>query len=110
MRVEQGKVSDEYDYTSKERFEELELQYRAFKQLFKKEWGKTKARIREDILSKKNDEATDEDSDSKAEENKQDSNDAVEGKKTSSKGKKKKKDVDSNESEEKESVEEETKE
>ena len=51
IRVEQGKITDEYDYTSKERFEELELQYRAFKQLFKKEWGKTKARIRKEILS-----------------------------------------------------------
>ena len=62
IRVEQGKITDEYDYTSKERFEELELQYRAFKQLFKKEWGKTKARIRKEIL-------TDEDKDySKVEE------------------------------------------
>lgn len=51
IRVEQGKITDEYDYTSKERFEELELQYRAFRQLFKKEWGKTKARIRKEILT-----------------------------------------------------------
>ena len=55
IRVEQGKITDEYDYTSRERFEELELQYRAFKQLFKKEWGKTKAKIRQEILSNDND-------------------------------------------------------
>ena len=57
IRVEQGKITDEYDYTSKERFEELELQYRAFRQLFKKEWGKTKARIRKEILTDKDSES-----------------------------------------------------
>ena len=46
IRVEQGKVTDEYDYTSQERFEELEHQFNAFKQLFKKEWNKTKKKIR----------------------------------------------------------------
>lgn len=51
IRLEQGKETDEYDYTSKERFEELESQYRAFKQLFKREWGKTKAKIREEIMN-----------------------------------------------------------
>lgn len=56
IRVEQGKTTDEYDYTSKERFEELEAQYKAFKQLFVKEWGKTKKRIREEMFAKSNEE------------------------------------------------------
>ncbi len=50
IRLEQGKETDEYDYTSKERFLELEGEYQAFKQLFKKEWKKTKEKIREDYL------------------------------------------------------------
>lgn len=52
LRVEQGRTTDEYDYTSKERFEELEHQYRAFKKLFKKEWNKTKKRIRAELYAK----------------------------------------------------------
>lgn len=56
IRVEQGKTTDEYDYTSKERFEELEAQYKAFKQLFVKEWGKTKKRIREEMFAKSTEE------------------------------------------------------
>lgn len=56
IRVEQGKTTDEYDYTSKERFEELEAQYKAFKQLFVKEWGKTKKRIRQEVFAKSDEE------------------------------------------------------
>lgn len=56
IRLEQGKTTDEYDYTSKERFEELEAQYKAFKQLFLKEWGKTKKRIRKEMFEKTDEE------------------------------------------------------
>ena len=56
IRLEQGKTTDEYDYTSKERFEELEAQYKAFKQLFVKEWGKTKKRIRKEMFEKTDEE------------------------------------------------------
>ena len=56
IRLEQGKTTDEYDYTSRERFEELEAQYKAFKQLFLKEWGKTKKRIRKEMFEKTDEE------------------------------------------------------
>ena len=56
IRLEQGKTTDEYDYTSRERFEELEAQYKAFKQLFLKEWGKTKKRIKKEMFEKTDEE------------------------------------------------------
>lgn len=43
------------DFTSKEDFEALELQYKAFKKLFKGQWKKTKKRIRKEFFwTKKN--------------------------------------------------------
>lgn len=38
------------DFTSKEDFEALELQYQAFKKLFKAQWKKTKKRIRKELF------------------------------------------------------------
>ena len=47
-------ISD--DFTSKEDFEALELQYQAFKKLFKGQWKKTKKKIRKEFFwTKKND-------------------------------------------------------
>ena len=66
LRVEQGKTTDEYDYTSKERFEELEQQFRAFKKLFKKEWNKTKKRIRAELYAQVDEELKQEKANKKA--------------------------------------------
>ena len=45
-----GMFTDEDDFTSKERFNELELQKKAFNKLYKEEWKKTKKRIKREIF------------------------------------------------------------
>lgn len=53
LRQQCGLISPEEDYTSKERFMELEQEFAAFEKLFKKQWGYTKKRIRKEILGRK---------------------------------------------------------
>lgn len=50
LRQQHGLMSSEDDFTSRERFEELEREYEAFLDLFEKQWKVTKRRIRKDIL------------------------------------------------------------
>ena len=49
-----GMFTDEDDFTSKERFTELELQKKAFNKLYKEEWKKTKQRIKREIFDLNN--------------------------------------------------------
>jgi len=50
LRQKHGLITKEDDFSSKERFNELEQEYAAFVQLFKKQWNITKKKIRKDIL------------------------------------------------------------
>ena len=49
-----GMLTDEDDFTSKERFFELDLQRKAFKKLYKEEWKRTKQRIKKEIFEQNN--------------------------------------------------------
>ena len=53
LRQQYGLISPQEDFTSKERFLELEKEYEAFEELFRTQWGYTKKRIRRDILGRK---------------------------------------------------------
>ena len=53
LRQQCGLITPEEDFTSKERFMELEKEFAAFEKLFKTQWGFTKKRIRKEILGKK---------------------------------------------------------
>lgn len=55
-----SKALSEADYTNKEDFEDLELQYKAFSKLFKQQWKKTKKKIRKEYLWSKKENITDE--------------------------------------------------
>lgn len=50
MRIQQGKMTPSTEYTSRERFTELEAEYEAFQKFFKKQWEFTKKEIRKSIL------------------------------------------------------------
>jgi chromosome segregation ATPase len=50
IRQQHGLMTSEDDFTSRDRFEELEREYEAFLDLFEKQWKVTKRRIRKDIL------------------------------------------------------------
>lgn len=50
LRYEHGLMTDEDDFTSKERFDELEREYLAFYEFFEKHWKKAKMKIRKDVL------------------------------------------------------------
>ena len=50
LRHKHGLISPTEDFSSKERFEELEEEFAAFYELFEGEWKKTRKRIRKDIL------------------------------------------------------------
>lgn len=52
MRIKMNIKTKEDDYTSKERFKELEEQYFIFEQFFSEEWKRTKKKIRKQYLSK----------------------------------------------------------
>ena len=52
LKSEYGAFAPEDDFTSQERFEEIERQYEVFRAFFKKEWRKTKKRIRKEALAK----------------------------------------------------------
>ena len=47
-------LTDEDDFTSKERFFELDLQRKAFKKLYKEEWKRTKQKIKKEIFEQNN--------------------------------------------------------
>jgi len=51
LRHEHGLTAPDADFTSRESFEELEHQLEVFKSFFKKEWGKTKSKIRKNAFS-----------------------------------------------------------
>lgn len=53
LRRQYGLTTATDDYTSKERFAELEKQYAAFGQLFEEQWKGTKKRIRRELFWKK---------------------------------------------------------
>lgn len=55
-----AKALSDKDYTNKEDFEDLELQYRAFSKLFKQHWKKTKKKIRKEYLWSKKENISDE--------------------------------------------------
>ncbi|MDE6557852.1 MAG: hypothetical protein K2K39_01975 [Clostridia bacterium] len=50
IRIQQGKLVPSTEYTSRERFTELEQEYEAFQKFFKKQWEFTKKEIRKSIL------------------------------------------------------------
>lgn len=50
IRIQQGKLTPSTEYTSRERFTELEAEYEAFQKFFKKQWEFTKKEIRKTIL------------------------------------------------------------
>lgn len=50
IRAQHGHFTDADDFSSKERFEELEAQLQAFVTLFDDEWKKARKKIRKDIL------------------------------------------------------------
>lgn len=50
IRVKNGLLEANMDLTSRERFEELEDEFSAFNEFFKKQWKKTKKEIRRQIL------------------------------------------------------------
>ena len=50
IRIQQGKMTPSAEYTSRERFTELEQEYEAFQKFFKKQWEFTKKEIRKTIL------------------------------------------------------------
>ena len=49
LKMQQGLISDEDDFTSRERFKQLELEMSAYKKLFKDQWKKAKTQIRERV-------------------------------------------------------------
>lgn len=51
LRKEYGLLTDEDEFTSGAAFDELEHQYKVFRELFKTEWKKAKRKIRKEILS-----------------------------------------------------------
>ncbi len=53
MRALQGKLSPSSEYTSRERFVELQEAYVAFEKFFREQWKITKKEIRKQVLWKK---------------------------------------------------------
>ena len=51
LKSEYGAFAAEEDFTSMEQFDEIERQYRVFREFFKKEWRKAKKRIRKEALA-----------------------------------------------------------
>lgn len=49
FKQQQGLLTDADDFTTKEKFKQLELEMIAYKKLFKEQWKKTKQRIRENV-------------------------------------------------------------
>ena len=51
IRIKQGAVKPSVDYTSRERFVELEEEFEAFKRFFRGQWKLTKRAIRKEVFS-----------------------------------------------------------
>ncbi|MCH5351369.1 MAG: DUF2357 domain-containing protein [Clostridiales bacterium] len=54
LRAQHGLIESTEDYTTEDSFDEIEKQYKAFTAFYKKEWQKTKKRIRRETLSMEN--------------------------------------------------------
>lgn len=52
LRQEHGLITDEDDFSSKERFAELEREYSAFQKFFSQQWKTTKKKIRKTVFGK----------------------------------------------------------
>ena len=53
IRIQQGKLTPSLDYTSRERFLEIESEFEVFKKFYNEQWKLTKKQIRQEILWKK---------------------------------------------------------
>ena len=51
MRIERGDDLGEDSYTDKESFDTLEQEYAAFTRFYQSKWGKTKKKIRMQLLN-----------------------------------------------------------
>lgn len=51
LMVEKGLLTEEDDFTDKESFDRLEKEFSAFLRFYEKQWGKTKKRIRKELLN-----------------------------------------------------------
>jgi len=49
FKAQQGLLTEEDDYTTKEKFKQLEQEMQAYKKLFKEQWKKTKEKIRTQV-------------------------------------------------------------
>lgn len=49
LKVQQGLLDEQEDFTTKDKFAQLELEMKAYKKLFKEEWKKAKTKIRDKV-------------------------------------------------------------
>jgi len=49
FKKQHGLITEDDDFTSKEKFKQLELEMIAYKKLFQEEWKKTRLKIRESV-------------------------------------------------------------
>ena len=54
LRAQQGLMGEADDFSTKESFDRLEKELGAFIRFYDKQWGKTKKKIRKDLLNLKN--------------------------------------------------------
>ena len=54
MRLEKGTLPESDDMTSKQAFDALEKEYKAFERFYRAQWGKTKRKIRKELLNYEN--------------------------------------------------------
>ena len=54
IRVQQGLIGEDEDFTEKDHFDTLEKEFDAFFDFYEAQWGKTKKKIRQKILNYKN--------------------------------------------------------
>ena len=52
-QVESGEIKPSFDYTSREKFLELETHFRNFNNFFQEQWKMTKKQIKKEILTVK---------------------------------------------------------
>lgn len=62
FKQQQGLITEEDDFTAKDKFKQLELERQAYKKFFKEQWKKTKQAIRSEIKNKLNNGKPSEDS------------------------------------------------
>ncbi len=65
LKMQQGLLTEEDDFTSKERFKEMEAEMAAYKKLFKEQWKKTKSKIRHKVRQEVFSKSTEDESDQK---------------------------------------------